>query len=427
MRELKLNGVKISESEYDAVFNANDNNKALRDLMLSKGIDGVIYKNEAEGKGDSYIALQQSQIRRVGATFESSLNSEEKKSSSFDEWISNSKIKDINNNAIVVYHGTNQAFNEFDMDKSRDGGHWFVADKSHAEHFGKVDAYYLAINNPMIISQDDLELEWDKEHPEGYPDDRDLLPRDFVADFVEKAKELGHDGLVIKGMADLNTAQDMYLAFSPGQIKRVESAHLNERDVDTNEGSAISESSTTLTESALMIEIGRCFPRLVPAAEEILRRGKEGLHGGAIIINTDDQSEIVAFMEKEFDFDKKACFNVFEGRDSIQGFYESSSGMTFIIGKNMSPEQAVPVLFHELAHSLQNNNIDTHAMSLLENRQNESGSTREFLDRVAERMLEANEASNPKEVLAYIVEQAIVESLIDSSKSNDCEFSNFQK
>jgi len=63
MRELRKRGVKISEAEYDAVFNARDNNAALRDLMLSKGIDGVVYENEAEGSGDSYIALKREQIK----------------------------------------------------------------------------------------------------------------------------------------------------------------------------------------------------------------------------------------------------------------------------------------------------------------------------------------------------------------------------
>lgn len=65
MRELRKAGVKISEEEYEAVFNATDNNRALRELMLSKGIDGVVYGNKAEDHGDSYIALLPSQIKRI--------------------------------------------------------------------------------------------------------------------------------------------------------------------------------------------------------------------------------------------------------------------------------------------------------------------------------------------------------------------------
>lgn len=62
MREARRAGVDISEAEYDFVFNARNNNQALRELLLEKGIDGIVYKNEAEGKGDSYIAFDSSQI-----------------------------------------------------------------------------------------------------------------------------------------------------------------------------------------------------------------------------------------------------------------------------------------------------------------------------------------------------------------------------
>ena len=51
MRELRRRGVKISEAEYDSVFNANDNNAALRELLKGKGIESIVYLNEAEGRG----------------------------------------------------------------------------------------------------------------------------------------------------------------------------------------------------------------------------------------------------------------------------------------------------------------------------------------------------------------------------------------
>ncbi len=63
MREMRKRGVKISEAEYDFVFNANDNNAALRELLQSKGIESIVYRNEAEGEGDSFIAFNPSQIK----------------------------------------------------------------------------------------------------------------------------------------------------------------------------------------------------------------------------------------------------------------------------------------------------------------------------------------------------------------------------
>lgn len=135
-------------------------------------------------------------------------------------WMEDSKVL-VNGEPLIVYHGTKQVFDEFNMDQASDGAHWFVADIDHAKHFGEVKAYCLAIGNPMEITQDDLELAWDDEHPEGEPDGRDLLPRDFVSDFVQTAKDRGHDGLIIRGMADLNTTQDMYLAFDAKQIRHM--------------------------------------------------------------------------------------------------------------------------------------------------------------------------------------------------------------
>lgn len=62
MREARRCGVAITEDEYTEVFNARDNNAALRCLLMSKGIDGIVYRNEAEGKGDSFIAFSTEQI-----------------------------------------------------------------------------------------------------------------------------------------------------------------------------------------------------------------------------------------------------------------------------------------------------------------------------------------------------------------------------
>jgi hypothetical protein len=64
MRELRRARVAISEQEYDQVFNARfgGENQALRDLLMAKGIDGIVYENEAEGRGDSYIVLDPANV-----------------------------------------------------------------------------------------------------------------------------------------------------------------------------------------------------------------------------------------------------------------------------------------------------------------------------------------------------------------------------
>lgn len=123
----------------------------------------------------------------------------------------------------TVWHGSRGVeFDKFDMSKAQDGAHFFSAAPSHAAHFGPARPYHVSIKNPMVISQDDLETAWDKEHPDGNQDDRNLLPRDMVAGFVKKAKAAGHDGLIVRQMADLDSQYDVFLPFTSEQITPAE-------------------------------------------------------------------------------------------------------------------------------------------------------------------------------------------------------------
>lgn len=59
LRDAMKAGVNISESE----ISETESNQAARDLLIRKGVDGIVYKNEAEGRGDSYIVFKPSQIK----------------------------------------------------------------------------------------------------------------------------------------------------------------------------------------------------------------------------------------------------------------------------------------------------------------------------------------------------------------------------
>ena len=63
IRELRKAGVKISEADYDSIFNSNNPNESLRKKLVSIGINSIRYKNEAEGPGRSLIVLDPSQIK----------------------------------------------------------------------------------------------------------------------------------------------------------------------------------------------------------------------------------------------------------------------------------------------------------------------------------------------------------------------------
>lgn len=121
--------------------------------------------------------------------------------------------------AIQLYHGTWATFDAFDMAKAKDGAHFFTDNQQHAASFGAARAYLVDIQNPMEIGQDDLEAEWDKAHPDGEQDERYLLPRDFVGVFVQRAKDAGHDALIVRQMGDREIQADMYLPFKPDQIQ----------------------------------------------------------------------------------------------------------------------------------------------------------------------------------------------------------------
>lgn len=133
----------------------------------------------------------------------------------------NGFLLDPHGRPLVVYHGTNQDFDLFDMAKASDGAHFFSEDPIHAEHFGKVSSYLLTMVNPLVISQDDLEAEWDLDHPSGEHDDRNMLPRDYVDLFVERARDAGHDGLTILRMGDLDLEVNVHLPLSAEQILRI--------------------------------------------------------------------------------------------------------------------------------------------------------------------------------------------------------------
>jgi len=68
IREARKAGVKITEAEYDTIFNAADNNAALHDVLRQRGFDGVVYANKAEGKGDSYIVFDSAQSKSADSS-----------------------------------------------------------------------------------------------------------------------------------------------------------------------------------------------------------------------------------------------------------------------------------------------------------------------------------------------------------------------
>jgi len=126
----------------------------------------------------------------------------------------------------IWYHSSPQELEAFDNSVAGDGAHFFTENKDHADYFTEnrrqntfTGSYYIKTENPMVITQDSLENTLtDEDVDEG------VLPRDLVADFVEKAKKEGFDSLIIKGFADVDYVSDVVLPLNENQIRSINAA-----------------------------------------------------------------------------------------------------------------------------------------------------------------------------------------------------------
>jgi hypothetical protein len=184
-----------------AVFEALPVEKAEIDMALYQSVADVEAAAAARDGEEAYRAA------RARSSMENP---------AFREWFGESKVVDEEGLPLTVHHGTRTQFSEFDPALARDGAHWFTASKPNASTFsGSLEpgAFYLRLLNPKVITQDDLKAAVD--------DGSDDFPRDQVAQFVERAKVDGHDGLVIRDFLDVGEVNDAYLAFEAPAIKSV--------------------------------------------------------------------------------------------------------------------------------------------------------------------------------------------------------------
>lgn len=133
------------------------------------------------------------------------------------EYFKDSKILDEDGNLRVVYHGSSEAFNTFDISKGRSGmdiqGSFFSPWEIDAAGYGEnVRAYYLNITNPA---------------PEqvGYQALRRFQGQNYAGTKArEYLESLGYDGV--------NNGDEEYIAFYPEQIKLVDNQNpTNDKDV----------------------------------------------------------------------------------------------------------------------------------------------------------------------------------------------------
>lgn len=165
------------------------------------------------------------------------------------------------------------------------------------------------------------------------------------------------------------------------------------------------------------------FPQLGKAVRTMLERGRQGKRGGAVLIDSADPLRIAHAYSQKTGKALTDAIQVFEEGGRINGFYDSKSGLTFLVGPNLDPVTAPAVLLHEMIHGQQRAKIDQQAGAMLMNRASvKDADMRSFLDRVAARMIDAGESANQREAAAYIVEQAVTEGRSQGHQFADSRF-----
>jgi hypothetical protein len=172
-----------------------------------------------------------------------------------------SKVVDENGNLLVMYHGTGNEFDVFDINKSgqhyEDGwsaygrGFYFTVDKAKAEEFSKeaegnnkhVKEVYLNVKNPFYANEDATEL-FEKYGLEPFINStgRDFITQINVRDGRDAStkilQELGYDG-VIETFGEKGI--DEVVVFNENQIKSVDN---KKPTLDKNINYSLSEAGT---------------------------------------------------------------------------------------------------------------------------------------------------------------------------------------
>ncbi|MDY0036719.1 MAG: LPD38 domain-containing protein [Zoogloea oleivorans] len=183
------------------------------------------------------------------------------------------------------------------------------------------------------------------------------------------------------------------------------------------------KSRMPVTESGLMRAMRRQFPGLAGGVEQMLARGRQGKKGGLVMVDSADPLQIARVFAERTGRSMDESIRLFSEDGVINGIYDPRTGLTFLVGPNLDPVTAPAVLLHESVHGQQREKTDAQAMDMLTNRmEEENESTREFLDRAAQRMARAGAATDSKEAAPYIVEQAIIEGRSAGYKMADSRF-----
>lgn len=205
-----LNSNKITESEEDieeldkwVKTWLSDTSKPVKKLLAPNGKESNLNKKQ-------WITVRTPQFKKWFGDWENNSNN-------------SSKVIDNNGEPLVVYHGTEGAFDFFLKDvghsnsyKEIPNGFYFTNSRQVARHYGSnVLACFLKIINPKIIDAEGRK--WD-----NIIYNNQELSTDEIANVINKT-EPQYDGVIFKHVVDGSTYPlTVYIVFNPNQIKSIE-------------------------------------------------------------------------------------------------------------------------------------------------------------------------------------------------------------
>ncbi len=138
-------------------FDQENGLKRFASIFERMGYDGIVYDNVAEGGGDSFIAFRPEQIKSAvtnRGTFDASnpdirFDAAPSREQAFAKWFGKSAVVAESGEPLVMYHGTNADFTEFDTSGV---GAFFISSRDVALEYGNnAVAAFLSLQNPLQV------------------------------------------------------------------------------------------------------------------------------------------------------------------------------------------------------------------------------------------------------------------------------------
>lgn len=224
--------------------------------------------------------------------------------STFDAWVTGTKVVDKAGYPLIVFHGTQAVFEAFDEGMqgttvfSEDRGFFFTNDPIEASGYATLDfdkkdpmpnvmPVYLAIKNPMVVTLQDFQSPYD--NPAIWYDNEGR-------EAVELAEAAGYDGLIVRDersymVLDDGTQPTLFVAFRPGQIRSAIGNQLRRRQMslDPARGSSAGDQHDALAfdkwfAGSKVAEAGKPMMVFHGTGSDFteFRPSKDGFFGGGI-------------------------------------------------------------------------------------------------------------------------------------------------